>query len=63
MPGQHLVDEGLIADATATRFLAECLQHADVDADRDELPSGVAEGRPAYGVSQALMEQAEAAGT
>ncbi len=45
---QHLVDEGLIADASATRFPAELVQYTGVESNRDQLARPVAEQRPSH---------------
>ena len=44
---QNFVDEGLVPDAAATRFLAELFEHSRIDANRDQLARLVAERRPA----------------
>ena len=36
VPGQHLVDEGLISDSASTCFLAELIEHFEIDSDRNQ---------------------------
>src|SRR5918996_3608251 len=45
--GQHFVDERLVAHASAARFLAELIEHAGVDTNRDQLAWFVTERRSA----------------
>ena len=45
---QHFVDQRLVSDAAPARFLAELLEHARIDTDRDQLARFVAERRPAH---------------
>ncbi len=45
---EHLVDERLVADVSAARFLAERLEHARIDANRDQSSRFVAKRRPPY---------------
>ena len=50
VPGQHLVDEGLISDSASTCFLAELIEHSEVDSDRNQparlVPNRRAPDRP-----------------
>src|SRR5439155_10990957 len=34
---QHFVDQRLVSDAATARFLAELIEHARIDTDRDQL--------------------------
>jgi hypothetical protein len=45
---EHLVDERLVADVSAARFLAERFKHARIDADRDQSSRFVTERRPPH---------------
>ena len=50
VPGQHLVDEGLISDSASTCFLAELIEHSEIDSDRNQparlVPNRRAPDRP-----------------
>ena len=45
VPSQDFVDKGLIPDAASTCFLAELIEHARIDANRDQLARFIAKGR------------------
>src|SRR2546425_10692101 len=45
---QHFVDQRLVSDAATARFLAELIEHARIDTDRDQLARFVAERRPTH---------------
>jgi hypothetical protein len=47
VPGQHFVDEGLIAHTPALRFLPERSKHSRVQTNGNELAGRDADGRPA----------------
>ena len=44
--GEHLVDQRLVADMTAARFLSERLEDAWINADRDQSPRFISDRRP-----------------
>jgi len=48
MPRQHFVDQRLIPNPSAARFLSELIEHTRIDTDRDELAGFVTEGGPAH---------------
>ena len=43
---EHLVDQSLVADVSAARFLAERLEDGRIDADRDQSARLLAKRRP-----------------
>ena len=45
---EHLVDQRLIADVSAARFLAERLEDARINADRDQSARFVTKRRPPH---------------
>ena len=46
--GQDFVDERLVTHASAARFLAELIEHAGIDTNRDQLAWFVTERRSAH---------------
>lgn len=52
---QHLVDQRLVADATAPRFLAELFEYVRVHPDGNELPRGIAKRGPAHALHGAQL--------
>lgn len=46
MIGEHLVDQRLVADTAAARFLSKRLEDAWINADRDQSARFVADRRP-----------------
>ena len=46
VPSEEFVHDGLISDAAAACFLAELIEHARVDSDRNQLARLIAERRP-----------------
>ncbi len=45
---QDLVDEGLVPDTAAARFLAELIEDTRIDTNRDELAGFIAKGWPTH---------------
>ena len=45
---EHLIDQRLVADVSAARFLAERLEDARINADRDQSARFVTERRPPH---------------
>ena len=45
---QDFIDEGLVPDAAAPRFLAKLDERAWIDTNRDQLPRVVSERRPTH---------------
>ena len=45
VPSQDFINKGLIPDAASTCFLAELIEHARIDSNRDQLARFVAERR------------------